>query len=212
MSEFPCLAEAEDPDNSQSTGAWLWSSSILSIDKSNLNLDDNFDPDARSNVFILSEPKRHRSGSGSELVLCRVAPAPTKVRLSCRCSSYLICRDMAAGTATDRLQTLQDLSFSHESDEYNINPSVASVRVWLDTSTIKVLGKVQYVAAVYKKYKPVSCHCNAHKKYNLVSCNCNDQTAVYSNSIVHITKVNKLRSDWSKVEGDVFRKQSVLII
>ena len=94
-----------------------------------MNLDDNFDPDARSNVFILSEPKRHRSGSGSELVLCRVAPAPTKVRLSCRCSSYLICRDIAAGTARDRLQTLQDLSVSHEFDEYNINPSVASVRV-----------------------------------------------------------------------------------
>ena len=29
MSEVLCLAEAEDPDNSWSTGAWLWSSSIL---------------------------------------------------------------------------------------------------------------------------------------------------------------------------------------
>ena len=29
MSKVPCLAEAEDPDNSWSTGAWLWSSSIL---------------------------------------------------------------------------------------------------------------------------------------------------------------------------------------
>ena len=35
MSEVPCLAEAEDPDNFQSTGAWLWSSSILLPFKSN---------------------------------------------------------------------------------------------------------------------------------------------------------------------------------
>ena len=101
---------------------------------------------------------------------------------------------MAAGTARDRLQTLQDLSVSHEFDEYNINPSVASVRVWLDKYYQGSWKST--IAAVYNKYKPVSCHCNAHKKYNLVSCNCNDQT-VYRNSIVHITKVNKLRSNWS---------------
>ena len=37
MSKVPCLAEAEDPDNSQSTGAWLWSSSILFIHFETLN-------------------------------------------------------------------------------------------------------------------------------------------------------------------------------
>ena len=36
MSEVPCLAEAEDPDNSWSTGAWLWSSSILFSEAINL--------------------------------------------------------------------------------------------------------------------------------------------------------------------------------
>ena len=33
MSKVPCLAEAEDPDNSWFIGAWLWSSSILSHKK-----------------------------------------------------------------------------------------------------------------------------------------------------------------------------------